>query len=149
MADHPIGGGAAYLQNIGGFIERHFAALGSFAFAINRNTVGVPKTTDMGSCPGGAASVRLAGAIQDGGDCHVRQLSRQYPHEIDNIGLDRPTGLSDLVLLDRHLGVVATLPMNDKCQAVVDNIDDDFFDEQPDDLLARLNCCTGTIPCLG
>jgi hypothetical protein len=72
---------------------------------------------------------QLAGAIQNGGDCHIWQLSRQYPHEIDDIGLDHPTGLSDLVLLHGHLGVVTTLPMNDECQLVIGYINDDFFDE--------------------
>jgi hypothetical protein len=76
-------------------------------------------------------------------------LPRQHTHELNNIGLNRPTGLTDFVLLDRHLRVVTALPMNDKCQTVVDNIDYDFFDEQPDDLLPCLNGCTGTVPCLG
>jgi hypothetical protein len=76
-------GGTTHLQNIGGFIERHITALGALAFAINRNSVGVPKTPDMGSCPCGAVPRQLAGAIQDSGYCHIWQLSSQYPHQID------------------------------------------------------------------
>jgi hypothetical protein len=83
----------------------------------------------MGSCPSGAASRQFAGAIQDPGDRHVRELPRQHAHEIDDVGLDRPTGLPGLVLPDRHLGVVATLPMNDERQSVVEDIDNDFFDQ--------------------
>jgi hypothetical protein len=76
-------------------------------------------------------------------------MPRQYRHKIDDIGVDRPTGLSDLVFLDRHFSVVAALPMNNKCELVVDDINDDFFDQKPDDLLPGLDCCTGTIPRLG
>jgi hypothetical protein len=103
----------------------------------------------MGSRPCGAVPRQLAGAIQDSGYCHIWQLSRQDPHQIDDIGLDHPAGLSDLVLLHRHLGVVTTLPMNDECQLVIGYINNNFFDEQPDDLLACLDCCTRTIPRLG
>ncbi len=72
----------------------------------------------MGSCPRGSVSRQFAGAIRDGGNRHVRELPRQHAHEIDDLSLDRPTGLPDLVLPDRHLGVVATLPMNDERQSV-------------------------------
>jgi hypothetical protein len=42
--------------------------------------------------------------------------------------------------------VVATLPVNDERQSVSDDVDDDFFDDQSDDLLACLNGCAGTVP---
>jgi len=47
--------------------------------------------------------------------------------------------LADFVLLDLHLCVIAALPMDDKHQGLIDDIDDNFFDEQPDDLLAGFN----------
>jgi hypothetical protein len=76
-------------------------------------------------------------------------LPRQNTYKLNNIGLDRPKGLPDFVLRDRHLRVVATLSLNDKCRTVVDNINYDFFDEKSDDLLARLDGCTRTVPRLG
>jgi hypothetical protein len=71
----------------------------------------------------------LAGSIEDRGDRRVRQLPRQYANEIEDIGFDRPAGLPDLVLFDRQLGMVATLPMNDERQRISRDIDDNLFDK--------------------
>jgi hypothetical protein len=75
-------------------------------------------------------------AVQYGGDCVVRQLPRQYANKIDDIGCDSPSGMAGFVLLDLHLSMVAALPMNDEHQAIIDDSDDNFLDEQPDDLFA-------------
>jgi hypothetical protein len=98
----------------------------------------VSKTANMSARPAGAMCRRLSGAVQDRGDCVVRQLPREYANQIEDTGVSRPSGLADFVLLDLHLGVVAALPMDDKRQGITDDIDDNFFDQQPDDLLA---CC--------
>jgi len=148
-ADHPVGCCAAYPQDICGFIKRCFLALGAFAFTIGGDAMGVPEPTDMTSCPGGAASGQLARTIEDGGNGQIRELPRQHTHEVEDVGLNRPTGLPDLVLPDRHFGVIAALPMDDQRQAIADDIDDDLLDEQPDDLLARLDRCAGTAPRFG
>ena len=57
--DHSVGRGAAYLQKTRDLIKHDFAALGTLAFAIDRNTVGFPQTADIGSCPGRAAPRQL------------------------------------------------------------------------------------------
>ena len=98
----------------------------------------VSKAADMSARPAGAMRRRLSGAVQNGGDCVVRQLPREDTNQIDDTGVGRPSGLADFVLLDPHLCVVAALPMDDKRQGLTDDIDDNLFDEQPDDLLACL-----------
>jgi hypothetical protein len=70
--DHSVGRRSAYFQNIRSLIKHHLAALGTFAFTIGRNAIGVSQTTDMGSCPCSAMPGQLARAVQDGGDRHVR-----------------------------------------------------------------------------
>jgi hypothetical protein len=92
----------------------------------------VSKTADMSARPAGAMHRRLPGAVQDGGDYVVRQLPREYANQVDDAGVGRPSSLADFVLLDLHLCVIAALPMDDKGQGLTDDIDDDFFDEQPD-----------------
>lgn len=71
-ADHPIGRRAAHLQNVGGFIQRHFGALGWFTFAVDRNAVGVPETADVGSCSTRTMCSQPARPIEDRSDCRVR-----------------------------------------------------------------------------
>ncbi len=104
----------------------------------------VAKTADVASRPAGAMPCPLAGSIQDRCDRQIGQLPRQVANEIDNISLNCPAGLADLVFLHRHPGVIATLPMNDERQCVVNGIDNDFFDQQPNDLLACLDRRVGT-----
>ena len=106
----------------------------------------VSKTADMSARPAGTMRRRLSGAVQDGGDYVVRQLPREYANQVDDAGVGRPSSLADFVLLDLHLCVIAALPMDDKRQGLTDDIDDDFFDEQPDDLLACFDGYTRTIP---
>ena len=96
----------------------------------------VSKTADMSARPAGTMCRRLSGAVQDGRDYIVRQLPREYMNQIDDTGVGRPSSLADFVLLDLHLCVIAALPMDDKRQGIIDDIDDNFFDEQPNDLLA-------------
>jgi len=78
----------------------------------------------------------LSGAIQNGGYSVIRQLSRKHTNQIDDSRFDRPSRMADFVLLDLQLSVVVALPMNDQRQSVIDDIDYNLFDEQPDDLLA-------------
>lgn len=106
----------------------------------------VAKTADVASRPAGAMPCPLAGSIQDRCDRQIGQLPRQVANEIDNISLNCPAGLADLVFLHRHPGVIATLPMNDERQCVVNGIDNDFFDQQPNDLFAL--DASGPVPCL-
>jgi hypothetical protein len=108
--------------------------------------MGVSKTANMSARPVGTMCRRLSGPVQDCGDCVVRQLPREYTNQIDDIGLGRPSSLADFVLLDRHLCVIAALPMDDKRQGITDDIDDNFFDEQPYDLLACLDRYTRVVP---
>ena len=98
----------------------------------------VSKTANMSARPAGTMCRRLSGAVQDRRDCVVRQLPREYANQIDDTGVGRPSSLADFVLLDRHLRVIAALPMDDKRQGITDDIDDNFFDEQPYDLLCAL-----------
>jgi hypothetical protein len=90
----------------------------------------------------------LPRTIQNGGYRVIRQLSCKHSNQVDDTGFDGPSGVTDLVLLDPHLRVVAALPMDDQRQSIIDDIDDNLFDEQPDDLLARLNRYAWTVPCL-
>src|SRR5215469_2474490 len=136
VGHHSVGRRSTHLQGFGGFVERDLAALRTFALAINRNAMRVSKTANMSARPAGAMRRRLSRAVQDGRDYVVRQLSRQYMNQIDDTGVGRPSSLADFVLLDLHLCVIAALPMDDKRQGLTDDIDNDFFDEQPDDLLA-------------
>jgi len=78
----------------------------------------------MSAGPAGTMRRRFSGAVQDGSDCIVRQLPREYANQIDDAGLGRPSGLADFVLLDLHLCVIAALPMDDKRQGLIDDIDD-------------------------
>jgi hypothetical protein len=55
-------------------------------------------------------------------------LPREYANQIDDTGGRRPSSLANSVLLDRHLCVIAALPMNDERQGISDDIDDNFFD---------------------
>ena len=116
---------------------------------MDRDAVVVPEAADVGSGPTAAASSHFAGAIQDRGDGQIGQLPRQHTDEIDDIGLGCPAGLSNFVLLHRQLRVVTTLPMNDERQCAANDIDDDFLNQQPNDLLSRLDGCAGATPCLG
>jgi hypothetical protein len=76
--------------------------------------MGVSQTANMSARPAGTMCRRLSRAVQDRGDCVVRQLPREYANQIDDIGVGRPSSLADFVLLDRHLCVITALPMNDK-----------------------------------
>jgi hypothetical protein len=133
---HSVGRCTTYLQRLGGLIERNLATFSAVDFSIDRNAMAVPKAADMGARPGGTMRRQLSGAVQNGGDCVVRQLPRQYANKIDDIGCDRPSSMASLVLLDLHLSMITPLPMNDEHQAIIDDIDDNFFDKQPDDLFA-------------
>ena len=75
-------------------------------------------------------------------------MACKYANQIHNIGLDRPPCVANLVLFDLHLSVITTLPMYDKNQRIIDDINNDFFDKQPDDLLARFHRYVRIIPCL-
>jgi hypothetical protein len=55
--------------------------------------------------------------------------------------------LSNFILLYLQLSMIATLPMNDKRKRVVHGVDDDFFDQQSNYLLACLYGGARTIPC--
>jgi len=90
----------------------------------------------------------LSRTIQNGGYRVIRQLSRKHSNQVDDAGFDSPSGVTDLVLLDPHLSVVAALPMDDQRQSIIDDIDDNLFDQQPNDLLACLYRYTRTVPCL-
>lgn len=136
---HSVGCRSAHLQSFGSFVDRDLTALSPFALAIDWNAVRVSKTADMSARPAGTMRRRLSRTIQDGGDCVIWQLPRPYANQIDNTGVDRPSGMADFVLLDFHISVIAALPMDDKRQGITDDIDDNFLDEQPDDLLARFD----------
>ena len=47
----------------------------------------VSKTADMSAGPAGTMRRRFSGAVQDGSDCIVRQLPREYANQIDDAGL--------------------------------------------------------------
>jgi hypothetical protein len=128
------------------FVEGELATLSAFAFAINRKPVRVSKTANMSARPAGTMRRCFARAVQDGSDCVVPQLPREHADQINDTGIGRPSSLADSVLLDLHLCVIAVLPMDDKRQGLTDDIDDDFFDEQSDDLLACFDGYTRTIP---
>jgi hypothetical protein len=134
---HSVSCRSAYFQSTGGFVERDLAALSTFAITIDSDTMRVSKTADMRARPAGAMRRRLSRAVQDGGDRTVWQLPRQHTDQIDDTGFDRPAGMANFVLPDLHLSVIAALPMDDKRQGIISDIDNDLFDEQPDNLLAR------------
>ena len=52
----------------------------------------------------------LPRTIQNGGYRVIRQLSCKHSNQVDDAGFDGPSGVTDLVLLDPHLRVVAALP---------------------------------------
>ena len=88
------------------------------------------KTVDMNARQRGPMRRRFSGAVQDDGDCVVRQLPREYANQIDDAGVGRPSSLADFVLLELHLCLTAALPLDRQRQEVIDNIDDDLFDER-------------------
>jgi len=147
--DQPIGRRATDVQYVCRFIEGYLTALASLPFLIDSNAIGFPKTADMGACPSGAMPCHFTGAIQNSRDRIVWQLPRQHTNEVNDIGLDCPAGLSDLVLLDRQLGMIAALPMDDEGQRITDDVDDNLVDKQPDNLLACFDRRARAIPCFG
>ena len=75
-------------------------------------------------------------------------MAGQRSHEIDDICVRHPTGLPAIVRFDLKTCVVAALPMDDHSNVIADQVDDDLVDQEPDDLLLRLDSRAGGIPCL-
>ncbi len=69
-------------------------------------------------------------------------------HELNDLGVGRPAVLAGLVLLDAQACVIAALPMNDQFNLVVDDLDDNLFDKQPDYLLRVSTLAPTPCPCL-
>ena len=89
---------------------------------------------------------RLAGSVEQRGDCLVWHLSRQSTDQINDLHVGGPSCLAGTVALHHEAGVVVALPMNDQLQILADDIDDDLGYDGTDDLFARLWRRAGTLP---
>ena len=70
-------------------------------------------------------------------------------HELNDLGVRSSSGFGRACsLLDAQACVIAALPMKDQFNLVVDDLDDNLFDKQPDYLFTCLDACSDTVPCL-
>jgi hypothetical protein len=85
-------------------------------------------------------------AIENGRYRLVWHVTRKRAHKLNYILLRTPLRSASAVLLHCQAGMIATPPVNDHLQCVADDVDDDFYNEGPDYLFARLVRGSGTIP---
>ena len=56
--------------------------------------------------------------------------------------------MAELILLHAKARVISSLPMNEKLEAVADDVDDNLGDDRADNLLARLGRSARAVPSL-
>jgi hypothetical protein len=78
----------------------------------------------------------------------IGHVTGQRAQEVDDISVGDPSRMTELVLLHAEASVISALPMNDKLEAVADDVDDNFGDDRADDLLARLGRSAWAVPSL-
>src|ERR1700722_7107505 len=124
-------------EHLSRFVQRRFAALDSFALAIDGDVMFVAQGNNPRTRPRIALSRRLSHAVQGGGNRHVRHLPSHGPHQLNNIGVDAPAMLSRTVLAHTQSCVIVASPADDQIQAVVLHPHDDLLDQHANNTFAR------------
>jgi len=101
---------------------------------------------DAAAGPTVAVARGFSRSIENHGDRVIGHVTGQCAHEVDNISVDDPSRVAELVLLHAEARVVSSLPVNDEFEAVAHDVDDNLGDDRADDLLARLGRGAGAIP---
>ena len=127
-------------------IDRCLPAIGALALAVRRYVVVMTQGANTVARPAIAATGRSPRSVQNGGNCFIAHLTRENPHEVDNIGVSRPLVPTNPISLRAQACVVAAMPMDDQLKLVAHDIGDDLGDQHANDLLARFNACAGFVP---
>jgi len=85
-------------------------------------------------------------AIENGRYRLIWHVTRQGSHKLNYILLRAPVRSASTILLHRQAGMITTPPVNDHLQCVADDVDDDFCNNGPDYLFARLVRGSRTVP---
>ena len=85
-------------------------------------------------------------AIENGRYRLIWHVTRQGSHKLNYILLRAPVSSASTILLHRQAGMITTPPVNDHLQCVADDVDDDFCNNGPDYLFARLVRGSRTVP---
>ena len=128
--------------------RRLFPALGHLSTTIHRNPIVTAETTDPRLRPGVAASRLLAQAIQRRSNGAIRLLAGECVDQLVYLSVTPPASLSPPVAGNTHAGVIATAPMQQQLDPVVDHGRNDLFEHCAHDALARLDRRTRMAPCL-
>ncbi|MFY9967950.1 MAG: hypothetical protein WAK41_00890, partial [Roseiarcus sp.] len=91
---------------------------------------------------------RFSRSTEHHGDRLIGHVTGQGAHEVDDIRVGNPSRVAELILLHAEARVISSLPMNDKLEAVADDVDDNFGDDCADNLLARLGRSARAVPSL-
>ena len=93
-------------------------------------TLKVRRENDIGGALALLFCRKRAVAVEDRGDGLIRHLSRQRPHQLDNIGVDAPSMLPRAILSHTQRRVIVASPPDDEIEAIVFHAHDDLFDQQ-------------------
>ena len=99
MADHAPDRGGTDRQSCGRLVDRYLTTLTAFAFAVRCNVLVVTQGADTHACPAIATASRLSRAVQNGGNRFIWHLTGEDPHQVDDVGIDYPTVLTDSIPL--------------------------------------------------
>ena len=105
---------------------------------MNCDVVVMAQRADAAAGPTVAVGRRFSRSIEHHGDRVIGHVTGQGAHEVDDIRVGDPSRVAELVLLHAEARVISSLPMNDKLEAVADDVDDNLGDDRADNLLARL-----------
>ena len=115
---------------------------------MNRDVVVMAQRADAAAGPTVAVGRRFSRPIEHHGDRVIGHVTSQGAHEVDNIRVGDPSRVAELVLLHTKARVISSLPMNEKLEAVANDVDDNLGNDRADNLLARLGGSARAVPSL-
>src|SRR5271169_5461393 len=136
--NQPQHSGRCNAENIARFADRHFVAGLPFSFAVDRNRMIAAQGADTLCRPYFSMCRAALIPIQDRGDSCVRFDPRQYANDLHEILVGDIAMRTAANLLELHLGVISSLPMQHEPYGFTLTCGDDLFQRDAKEALLVL-----------